>query len=191
PRIVPSQVSSAGPAPSAASGSVRTTIPPTVSIFSRTVAGRESTKRTTALPRAEGTATPRSVVSYRNVRSIVETRPRSSVAVTRQSHWPSASNVEYEVVYVPGGCATADSSTRATPSAPISCAVTVDGRTSLYESGSAVASGSPLTSGTGGGGAYTPKYSTSSASPIAPSPAGSLGRSSSVPSNAAVTALPG
>src|SRR5258708_4265083 len=157
----------------------------------RTLAGRERVNRIVACAiDSFGAMTPRSVVSYRNARSIVDTRPRSSVAVTLQCHVPSTSNVEYVNGYEPGSCCTAVSSGRGTLSGPISCAVTFDGRTILYESDCVPLPGSPLTSASGGGAAYTPKYWISNASLTSCSPLGSLGLLSSWPSNAIVTESP-
>src|SRR5581483_8534866 len=115
-----------------------------------TVAGRESVKRIAAVPVATfGAVSPESVVSYRNVRSIVDVWPVSSVAVTFQCHVPSTVSAGAVNVYVLGTCCTAFSSTSLVPSGATSFAVTVDGRTILYDSGSVVGPGSPFTTGTG------------------------------------------
>src|SRR5207248_3690058 len=132
-----------------------------------------------------------SVSSRPKVRSAVERRPRSSTAVTEKRQRPSGAAEPSAFLpsqskrYVPGPRAPLPAS-RVTPPGPTSVAVTVEGRTTLYTTVCRSSTASPFgeRTATVGGGAYTPKYETRSASEIGSSPPGADGWSRSVPSKA-------
>src|SRR6266542_2525883 len=89
------------------------------------------------------------------------------------------------------GCICAASSSRAVPSGAISFALTVAGRTSLYERVSRSPEPSAFGESVGAGaGVNTPVYAMTSASATARSPPGSDGRLSTFPSNATVVEPP-
>src|SRR5919201_944736 len=110
---------------------VRSTRPPTVSTVTRIFASRASLNETRRA--LWPTRTKPSVSSSANGRSIVELRPRSSVAATVNRYRPSgagapAASVPFHVTLYSPGCRAPAASARVAPSGPTRFTETDDGR---------------------------------------------------------------